>query len=508
MFDAAMEGLYALLTLENVIYLLVGVLFGVGFGFLPGLGGIVAMALLLPFVFGLDPATAMCLLLGAHVATVYNTGITSILFGIPGASKSLALTFDGYPLSQKGQSIRALRATAFATAIGGLVGLVFLVAAMPLLKTVMLNLGQPEYFVLGVWALSLIAAFNDGYMARGLAAAGLGILLAYVGRDPISSTSRFTFDQLFLQDGISIPVAFIGLFAIPQMISLYQQGGTISGTRQVTRRKEIQKFPDIRNNKQLIAKSSLFGIFIGVMPGVGATLGNLASYGQTARATRNPDPPFGQGNIKGVVAPATVLGANEGSELLPTITLGIPGGESSAILLSALIVLGVTPGPAMMTENQVLIYSIIWVVFFAFIITTLAGYFTAPLFARMTTMSSGRLVPLVIVLCLVGAFSVHQRIEDVLVATGLGIVGYYLRKFRFSLAALAVGLVLGGLLERWLHISAETYGPFFWVTRPTTLVFTIAVIGTLLLPSLRNRFGRTQMPDPINVPDVEQSGVH
>lgn len=485
MFDAALNGLLALLTVQSLVYLLVGVAFGVCLGFLPGLGGIVAMALLLPFVFGLDPEPAMGLLLGAHVATVYNTGITSILFGIPGASKSLALCFDGYPLSQKGQSVRALRATAFSTAIGGVIGIVFLVVAMPLLKTVMLHLGQPEYFILGLWALSLIAVFNEGYVLRGLAAAGLGVLLAYVGRDPISSTTRFTFDWLFLLDGISIPVAFIGLFAIPQMISLYQRGGSISSTRDASRGGSRTKYRDIRNNKSLIARSSLFGIFIGAMPGVGATLGNLASYGQTARSTKNPDPPFGEGNIKGVLAPATVLGANEGSELLPTIALGIPGGESSAILLSALIVLGVSPGPNMLTENENLVYSIIWVIFIAFVITTIAGYFTAPLFARMTTMSSGRLVPLVIVLCLVGAYSVHQRIEDVIMAAALGAAGHFLRKYHYSLAALAVGLVLGGLLERWLHISIETFGPFFWLTRPLTLALTIAVAITIFYPIVK-----------------------
>ncbi len=511
MLDAAIEGLLALFTLKSIAFLLIGVAFGVSFGFLPGLGGIVAMALLLPFVFGVDPETAMCLLLGAHVATVYNSGITSILFGIPGASKAIALCFDGFPLSQQGQSVRALRATAFAAAIGGLAGVVFLVLAMPLLKTVMLSMEQPEYFILGLWALSLIAVFNEGHIFRGLAAAGLGVLLAYVGQDPISSTSRFTFDWLFLQDGISIPVAFIGLFAIPQMISLYQRGGSISGTaRKVVKQQQTSKHQDIRNNKSLIAKSSLFGIFIGVMPGVGATLGNLASYGQTVRSTKNPDPPFREGNIKGVIAPATVLGANEGSELLPTISLGIPGGESSAILLSALIVLGVSPGPEMLTTYQSLVFSIIWIIVIAFIVTTITGYMTAPLYARMTTMSSDRLVPLVIVLCLIGAYSVNQRIEDVVLAVFLGITGYYLRKFHYSLSALAVGLVLGGLLERWLHISTEIYGPFFFVTRPLTLVLTIAVVATVVLPMIRNRGGGTPMSGGTAAPEsesVEQGGV-
>lgn len=441
------------------------------------------MALLLPFVFNVDPASAMALLLGAHVATVYNTGITSILFGIPGASKTVSLTFDGYPMTQRGQGVRALRATAVSAVVGGFIGIGFLALAMPLLLLVMLKIAQPEYFVLGLWALTLIALFSEGNVFKGVASGGLGLLLSFIGVDPISSEPRYTFGSLHLYDGLDLAVVFIGLFAVSQMIDLYKGGKSISGKIEPIRDPEgdsfLSGFSVCLHNKALLLRASLLGVFIGVMPGVGATLGGLASYGQAVQTTRNPEPKFGKGNVRGVIAPAATVGSNEGSELLPTLGLGIPGGESSAILLSALLTLGVPAGPTFMDEHADIYYSIIWVVVAAFVLASFAGYLTAPLFARITSVSPGKLVPMILIVCFAGAYAIQGHLFDVFVAAILGVVGYFLKRADYSLGAIAVGLVLGQLLERWLHVSIDAYGGWFLFTRPITLVLLIlATIST------------------------------
>ncbi|MQA78026.1 MAG: hypothetical protein GEV10_06030 [Streptosporangiales bacterium] len=486
MLDAALDGLLALLTPQSLLFMAIGVAFGIVIGFLPGVGGVVAMALLLPFIFGRDPAAAMALLLGAHVATIYNDAITGILFGVPGSAKGVALCFDGYPMTQRGGAARALGITAMSSLLGGLVGVAFLIAILPVVRALMLALGPPEYFIMGLWGLSVIALFSKGSVFKGLAAGGLGLLLATVGEDPVSSTQRFTFGSLYLADGVDFAVAAIGLFAVSQMISLYVKGGTI-----VTRRPSSDQrstvwhgVRDVFRHKRVLVQSSALGVFIGALPGVGAAVGGIAAYGQVARSSRDSSQ-FGKGDVRGIVAPAATLGANEGGGLLPTLGFGIPGGESGAILLSALLVIGVAPGPELLTSGLDLVFSMIWVIVLANLLTTGAGLFTAPIFARMTTVPGSRLVPLILAVCFTGVYAINQRVEDVVLCALLGVVGYFLKKYRYPLAGVAIGLVLGPILERYLHVSVSLYGSLFWLERPVSLLLLIFVIGTVVASPAR-----------------------
>jgi TctA family transporter len=485
MLSAALEGFLALMTAQSLLFLVLGVLFGVLIGFLPGLGGVAAMVLLLPFIFGQDPAAVMALLLGAHVATIYNDGITSILFNVPGASKGIALCFDGYPMTQKGQGKRALGAAAMASLVGGLTGVVFLIAILPVTRAIMLSLGPPEYFVMGLWGLAVIAVFSEGSVLRGLAAGGLGLLLAFVGQNPITGSDRYTFGILYLHEGIDFSVAAIGLFAISQMLVYYRRGGTaVSSSIKGDTSSVWDGVRDVFRHKKLVLRSSLLGIFVGVLPGLGGEVGAIAAYGQAASTDKNPES-FGKGNVAGVIAPATTLGANEGGGLLPTLGFGIPGGESMAILLAAFIVVGVVPGPQMLTTGLPLVFSMIWTIVLANILTTGIGLFTAPYFARLTALPTNLLVPFVLVICFVGVYAINQQPMDIVAAAIFGVIGYALRVHRYSLANVAIGFVLGTILERYLHISLTLHGPFFWLTRPATTLLLVFVVITVAWPFYR-----------------------
>lgn len=485
MLEAALKGLLALLTAQSLLFLVLGVLFGVLIGFLPGLGGVAAMVLLLPFIFGQDPAAVMALLLGAHVATIYNDGVTGILFNVPGASKGIALCFDGYPMTQKGQGQRALGAAAMASLVGGLSGVVFLIAILPLTRAIMLSLGPPEYFIMGLWGLSVIAVFSEGSVLKGLVAGGIGLLLAYVGQSPITATDRFTFGILYLHDGINFAVAAIGLFAISQMMVFYRKGGTaVSSKADMDGSTVWEGVRDVFRHKKLVLRSSLLGIFIGVLPGLGGDIGSIAAYGQAAATDKDPDS-YGKGNVGGVIAPATNLGANEGGGLLPTLGFGIPGGESMAILLSAFIVVGVVPGPQMLTTGLPLVFSMIWTIVFANILTTGIGLFTAPYFAKLTAMPTNLLVPFVLTVCFVGVYAINQNFTDVITAAVFGVFGYALRIHQYSLANIAIGFVLGTILERYLNISITLHGPLFFIERPVALCLLLVVIATVLWPFYR-----------------------
>jgi TctA family transporter len=498
MLDAAIEGLLALLTAQSLMFLVIGVLFGVVIGFLPGLGGVAAMVLLLPFIFGQEPAAVMALLLGAHVATIYNDGITGILFNVPGASKGIALCFDGYPMTQKGQGQRALGAAAMASLVGGLTGVVFLIAILPLTRAIMLALGPPEYFVMGLWGLSVIAVFSEGSVLRGLVAGGLGLLLSFVGQNPITATDRFTFGVLYLHDGIDFAVAAIGLFAISQMLVFYRRGGTAVSVSSGGDRSTVwEGVRDVFQHKKLVLRSSLLGIFVGVLPGLGGDVGAIAAYGQAASTSKDPDS-FGKGNVAGVIAPATTLGANEGGGLLPTLGFGIPGGESMAVLLAAFIVVGVVPGPQMLTTGLPLVFSMIWAIVLANILTTGIGLFTAPFFAKLTALPTNLLVPFVLAVCFVGVYAINQQPADVIAAAAFGLLGYALRVHRYSLANVAIGFVLGSILERYLHISITLHGPLFWIERPVTLGLLIFVVVTIAWPFWRMwRRRRLGLAEPV-----------
>ncbi len=487
MIGDAITGFLYLMEPVTMLFMVIGVAYGLFIGFLPGLGGIVAMALLLPFIGDMGFAAALGMLLSAHIATIFGSSITGILFGVPGASKSVAICFDGFPMSQKGEATRALGAAAFASLIGGIIGAIFLVLTLPVLRAVMLAIGPPEYFMMAVWGLSIIAMFSEGSIFKGMAAAGFGLLIAFVGMDPISGTPRFTFGNLYFFDGISFPVAVIGLFAVSQMMELFIKGGTVVKPQYYSKKSSIwEGVRDCWVHRWLILRSTILGLYVGVLPGVGASTGGIAAYGMAAQTSKNPEK-FGTGTVEGIIAPECTNAANEGGGLVPTLGFGIPGGESMAILLSAFLILGIAPGRDMLENHMDVVFTMVWIVVLANILTTVVGMAIASRLAKLVTIPGSILFPAVLAVCIGGAYAVHGEFADVVVAIIFGFIGYYMKKFGYSRADMVIGMVLGLMVERYLHISVSLYGSFFWVTRPVTLIMLGLVIYTCAYPIIKNR---------------------
>jgi len=486
MLQAIGAGLASLLTPEAGVFMTIGVVYGLMVGILPGLGGIVAMALLLPFAHGYDPIATLALLLGAHLATIWGSSVTSILFRVPGAAKSLALIFDGYPMTQRGEASRALGASATAALLGGLAGAVFLAISIPIVRPLMLALGAPEYLMMALWGLTIIATFSEGSLPKGLIAACAGVILAMVGMDPVTGTPRFWFGSVFLLDGISFPVAMIGLFAVAEMMKLYVKGGAIV-ERDVGQETSsvMEGVRDAFRHWWLVLRSSLLGLWIGVLPGIGASIGGIAAYAQAIQTSRDNEN-FGKGDVRGVIAPDATLGANEGGGLMPTLAFGIPGGESMAILLVAFYGLGIRPGPQMLTDHLDVVFAMMWIIVIANVFTTVLGLGISRYLARLPALNPNIMIPLVISVCFMGAFATRGQIEDVLVVAAFGALGFFMDRYHYSRANLVIGMVLAEMIERNLHISLTLYGDGFLLVRPLALAMFIFVILTTAMPFYRN----------------------
>ncbi|MFP6829475.1 MAG: tripartite tricarboxylate transporter permease [Gammaproteobacteria bacterium] len=492
MFEAILAGLLALATPQAALFMLIGVSYGLVIGILPGLGGIVALSLLLPFTYGHELAATLALLLGAHIATIWGGSVTSILFNVPGAAKSLALVFDGHPMAQQGQASRALGASAMAALLGGLMGAVFLAFSIPMVRPVMLALGPSEYLMMALWGLTIIATFSEGSLLKGLIATTLGLMVAFVGMDPVSGTPRFWFGSVYLLDGISFPVAMIGLFAVGEMMKLFVKGGALADRVVGEERSTVlDGVKDAFEHWWLILRSSLLGLWIGVLPGVGASVGGLAAYAQAVQTSKTPER-FGKGAVEGVIAPDATLGANEGGGLMPTLAFGIPGGEGMAILLVAFVSMGIVPGPQMLISGLDLVFSMVWIIVIANVLTTLIGLAISSHLARLPALSPSVLIPMVLSVCFFGAFATRGLLADVVVAAIFGAIGYVMDKYDYSRANFVIAMVLAEMIERNLHISLGLYGNLFVFTRPITLAMFIFIVFTTALPFIR-RWRRRQL---------------
>jgi len=317
-------------------------------------------------------------------------------------------------------------------------------------------------------------------------AACIGVLVAFIGMDPVTATPRFTFDSIFLLDGISFPVAMIGLFAVAEMMKLYIKGGSILDRDVIAQRSTVMDgVKDAFRHWGLVVRSSLLGVWIGILPGIGASVGGIAAYAQAVQTSKTPER-FGHGAIEGVIAPDATVGANEGGGLMPTLAFGIPGGESMAILLIAFVSMGITPGPQMMTDNLDIVFAMVWIIVIANTMTTLIGLAASPYLARLPAMNANLMVPLVLSVCFIGAFATRGYIEDVIVAAIFGFVGYIMEKYNYSRANMVIGMVLAEMVERSLHISLTLYGDTFIFTRPITLMMFLFIIATTAMPFYRN----------------------
>ncbi len=499
-FSAYVGGLLRVFAWPEFGLLLVGVLIGAIVGILPGLGGAATVALLMPFIVGLDPARAFALLMGVAAVTATTGDLTSILIGVPGEATTAATVVDGHPMARRGEAPRAIGASLASSLAGTLFGALTLTFTMPLAGVLIRSIGSPELFMLALFGVTFMAPLSGASRLKGLAAGGLGLMLAMVGLDQLGATPRFTFGQLTLWDGIGAIPVVLGLFAIPEIVEL--AGSRVSPLTtddwgHATRKGLAQGVRDAVRLRSLVLRSSAIGAVMGLLPGIGASISQWMAYADAARRSKRPSE-FGHGAIEGVIAPSAANNATLGGALTPTLALGVPGSLTSAMLLSALVLLGLAPGPRLLLPERdgghlTLVFALVWFMVIGNIVAVGVSYAASGLLVRITQVRAERLVPFLLVVTFFGAFMERQAVADVLVTCVMGALGLALVRYDWPRAPVLLGLVLGPLAENRLFLSMDAFGTS-WLLRPGVLIVGALILGSLLLPGRARASSEGELP--------------
>lgn len=486
--DAFLQAAALVFTPTSLIYMFLGVFFGILCGAMPGLSAVMAVSILLPFTFSLDQAGIM-MLLGTFCGAIYGGSITAILINTPGTANSAATCLDGYPMATKlGQPGRALSISTMASTFGGLFSACALLFTAPLLSKIALNFGVPEMFALGVFGLSIVTAVSSHSIIKGLIGAILGLLLGTVGIDATSATMRFTFGTTYLIGGVQFVALLIGLFAFSQCLVTAEE--SMKEYKREKRKKLDQILPsksDIKRTSPTILMCSIIGTIIGAIPGTGGDIASWIGYNESKRWSKHPEE-FGHGAPEGIAAPEAANNAVSGGAMIPLLTLGIPGDSVTAIMLGALMMQGITPGPLLFSTQTVDVYSIIISLFMANVFMCLLGYGAIRIFSKIRLVPMKWQNPIVFVFCVVGTYAINNNIYDVFLMIGAGIVGYFLIKLDFCMPPIILGLILGGTVEenlrRTLVLSDGSFSIF--LSHPIALVLLAIAAISLLSPIFLN----------------------
>jgi putative tricarboxylic transport membrane protein len=495
LFANLMLGFSVAVSPVNLAYLMVGVLVGMVVGIIPGFGPAAALAVLLPITFGMEPAGAVIMLAAIYYGAQYGGTITSILLNTPGESSSVASTFDGYPLAQQGRAGPALVMQAVASFVGGTLGVVLITLLALPFSQLARSFGPPEFFLLVVMGLSTLIVMVGGNWRLGLISALIGFALGTVGVDLETGNSRFTFGSAELIGGIDfIPVA-IGLFGLGELYYAFYSGLHASGTGGIVQfQKEKRFWPywrDYGETRWALARGSLLGFVVGVLPGAGATVASLMSYSVEKSVSRTPEK-FGQGAMAGLVGPEAANNAASSGAMVPLLTLGIPGSAATAVLLAAFVLWGLTPGPLLMAQKPEFAWGLIASMYLGNMALLALNVFAIPVFVQMIKLPYRILAPAVILVCTLGTYSVNSSIVETWLMFGAGLVGFFMKRYGYSPAALVLALVLGPLAEQSLRqsliISRGSLSIF--VERPVSaavlaLTCALLVAGVLMRRSRR-----------------------
>jgi len=461
----------------HMLLLLIAVPVGMFFGAIPGLGGKLGIVLAIPFVFGMDALAGAIFLISMHSVVHTGGSIPSILFGVPGTGPDAATIVDGLPMTRKGEAGRAIGAALGASGVGGVIGGLFLLAIMPLLRPVVLAFGPAEFFLLALFGITFIAMLAGDSLNKGLLVGLFGLMMAFVNLDPQTGTQRYTFDLLFLWDGIDIITAVLGIFAIPEMIALGIAGGAMAGEKRQSAsyglRAVFGGIVDVFRHWGLTVRTSIIGAFIGMIPGLGGDAASWICYGHAVQSSKTPER-FGKGAVEGVIAPETANNSKEGGSLLPTLFFGVPGSSGMAILLGAFVMLGIQPGPGLALTGMDIVWTLIWALMLANILAVLMFFAVAPGFGYLSYVRGSLLIPFVFTLTYLGSYLSHRAWENLVLLTVLGLLGYFMKKHDWPRPPFVIGLILGPIVEDSFHKAMALWGPRF-LLRPGAL-FMIALI--------------------------------
>ena len=482
-----LQALQALFTPISLFAVFIGTTSGVIVGGMPGLTATMAVALLIPVTFALEPLTGLLLMGGVYCGAMYGGSIPAILLRTPGTPAAVATAMEGYPMTRKGQGGLALKVSVIASFTGGMFSALVLLLVAPILAIFALTFGPPEYFLLAILGLAGIVSMADdeNRLIKAIISGLIGLIMAVVGTDPMSGMLRYTGGLTDLFDGIAFMPALIGMFSISQMLELTGAKSIISDTSVITK---IKREPLPKGIHKPIVLGSLVGTIVGILPGEGATIAAFMSYNIARRRSKKPEL-FGKGNSEGIAAAEAGNNGCVGGSLIPTLTLGIPGNSVAAALLGGLLIHGLIPGPELFTKYGVMTYAFIMSLFIANIVFLMLGLFMAPYFAKISLTPTALLIPVVCLFSVLGSYAMNNSILDIFIALLCGLAAILLQKTGFSLGALILGLILGPIAEtgfsQALIMGHGSYAIFF--NRPQALALW-AIILLLLVPPIYQIF--------------------
>lgn len=484
MLDLALPALGQALSLvlqpTQLMYLVAGVLLGLSIGVLPGLGGIAGLSLVLPFLFGMDPVSGLALMVGLIAVVPTSDTFSSVLMGIPGSSGSQATVLDGFPLARKGQAGRALAAAFISSLYGGLLGAVVLTCAIFIARPVILMFGLPEMLMVTILGLSMVAILAGRVPMKGIVAAGLGLLFGTIGSAPAGGSLRMaTYDFPYLVDGMQLVIVGLGIYAIPEIVSLLRQDRAIANQGKLGAG-WLEGLRDWTKNWWLSTKCAGIGVMVGLIPGLGGSVVDWITYGYAAQSSKNREN-FGQGDIRGVIAPESANNAKEGGGLVPTLIFGIPGSGSMAVFLGGLALLGISAGPAMVRQNLDVTYTIVWSLALANVVGAGLCVLLSPQIARLTSIRFTLLAPFLFMIIAFAAFQSRQMLGDLVALVAIGFIGIFLRRFDYSRPAFLIGFVLSKQAEQFTNMATQIASARFRRSFEAGMDYLISPITVTLL---------------------------
>lgn len=482
MFEALFEGLGLIFQMHVLGYFALGCIIGIVMGAIPGMGGAIGLVLLLPFTFSMEPVAAFALLLASWASTSTSGAITAVLLGVPSTAASQATVLDGYPMAKRGEAARALGASFTASAIGGVCGAAALGISLPLILPVILAFESPEQFMLGLLGLTMVGSLSGQSITKGVAAAMFGLLLATIGLAESQAIPRYTFGTLYMLDKLPLIPVLLGLFAIPELMELALNNVSIARTGKSGDAAEglRQGVRDAFKHWWLVVRCSVIGAYIGMLPGLGASIVGWVTYGYAKQSVKD-NSLFGQGDVRGLLAPEAANNALRGGALIPTLALGIPGSVGTAILMGALIMHGLRPGPSMLSTELPMTFSFVWMIAIASVVATLILLKTVNQVVKVALLPGQLVVPGVLLFVFMGAWLGDASIGAWVSCAVFGVVGFLMKRGGWPRPPVILALVLGEILERSFQISTRIHEGPGWLGRPIVLVLLLIIVLTIFL---------------------------
>lgn len=486
MFDAMWQGLLLILVPYKLLALMVGVVIGTVIAILPGIGAVVALTIILPYLIYMEPVAAVAMMMGVYGVINTADSITAVLLGIPGTGGGAPSIIEGHPMARKGEAARALGASFSASLVGGLMGSVGLGISIPILGVLIKQFGSPEFLMLSLLGIASVAGLGGEQVIKGLISAGLGLFLAGVGGAALTPYLRYTVGISYLHDGFPLPVVALGLFGIVEMIELVLRGTPIGGLARVETG-VWAGFRDCFTHIWLVIRCSLLGIYVGLAPGAGSTIAAWIAYGHAAQTGR-ADGRFGRGDVRGLLAPEAANNACRGGDLVTTLLFGVPGSATCALIMISLMIFGIFPGPDMVGKHLPITWSFVWSLALSTIIGVTICIFLAKPLAKIAVVPIQTLAPMIIIIVVMGAFQATQSWGDLIVLLAFGGLGWIMKETGYGRPPLIVGFVLGGLIERYLGFSLQRYGWTF-LGRPWVIVLLVCILAALWVGARVTRKG-------------------